>query len=546
MKIKRVPYSSIVDKLSTANRDYIQFCFGKFNFISGSNSEFDFKDYKAISELVKGLPYDDEIMDLMFNSCEGHKDLTADLTALVEKFVQSMTLGQTIKYIRRVMLNSHTQTIYLVPLYMFFMIVLEMYGGVLVAIDSAEEVALFATDLPTPAGVNLLFCFTESDLKNLLSSIPDVVFAKHTKASLSAVKRLRRAIKTVSRNCMSAYSTITDSAKTVRDKVSDWDKNVLTMLVGDVNKFCGLHRVFYTLGLTYVFRDIRRCENSETSHIFEMMLDKNAYINHCNYYLTKSYEHIYESGCLKRDAFYNREFYAKDSGIGFTLHPAYTDDTKFFRANDFFVREEHNEEEHSHLLLIDIKCVGLMYFIVIDMTDISNFAFNGIFSFHIEALLKIAKWLGVYDKMFTLSEESDRKRLVELFLKNNREDPNVETVSEEDAWEWLCYFEELYSEISNMVTEESIVYRKPVHWNYESNSGLAPNKHSTESTKTFVKVGSYTRKLPYGFQASEEAKALAEKYFISLEDGKTFVSEFERKTRGKSKSRNELNQLKFD
>lgn len=74
----------------------------------------------------------------------------------------------------------------------------------------------------------------------------------------------------------------------------------------------------------------------------------------------------------------------------------------------------------------------------------------------------------------------------------------------------------------------------PKHWNYKGkdwNKGTSSVKGNTVEVERLIER--FTRKLPEGQEPSEEAKRIAEKYRISLEDGKTIVDTHSRKVRVK-------------
>lgn len=75
--------------------------------------------------------------------------------------------------------------------------------------------------------------------------------------------------------------------------------------------------------------------------------------------------------------------------------------------------------------------------------------------------------------------------------------------------------------------EENLHYSEPAWWNYDSVKSK-PHATAVEFTK-LVSIGTYSRKLPRGQQASESAKALAKKYCMILDPGYTLVEGFERR-----------------
>lgn len=98
-----------------------------------------------------------------------------------------------------------------------------------------------------------------------------------------------------------------------------------------------------------------------------------------------------------------------------------------------------------------------------------------------------------------------------------------------------CPYRELEGVSSGLVfahlylKDDNMHYETPKWWNYSYSSSRSKTKSSEANLYKIVEVGMYSRRLPNGQQASQEAVALAKRYCMILEPGYTLVQGFQRK-----------------
>lgn len=203
--------------------------------------------------------------------------------------------------------------------------------------------------------------------------------------------------------------------------------------------------------------------------------------------------------CLKR-----RRLFVREKGVVIRFA------VPFDGIDRIFVKEIHDGE--YHYLFVEYK-FNDGYFkrdIVFDMLRIDNSYYQFLYEKDYTVLLGILIWLGLLP---------DLQGAVKAIIQSEGALPEIAEV-----------LNGMLSAIAKHFAEDNITYEEPVGWNYQCN-----RKQSVESGERFVvaekmvSVGRYTRRLPSGAHASEEAKNMAAKYCLELKDGYTFVDAFERK-----------------
>lgn len=95
--------------------------------------------------------------------------------------------------------------------------------------------------------------------------------------------------------------------------------------------------------------------------------------------------------------------------------------------------------------------------------------------------------------------------------------------------DYLCTFVDYFK---YLVNRNNLFYEEPANWNYDHRGKHLAKKTPSDSSPLVydvVSVGRYTRRFPLDSHPSAKAIALADKYCMKLEDGYTFVEQFERK-----------------
>ena len=86
---------------------------------------------------------------------------------------------------------------------------------------------------------------------------------------------------------------------------------------------------------------------------------------------------------------------------------------------------------------------------------------------------------------------------------------------------------------------KSFEVRVPYYWNYRNSNKNSSDKESSFRSDFYgeetIQISAFTRKLPKGYTASDEAKELAKKYCLDLEEGETVVSPFSKNIKIKIK-----------
>lgn len=209
----------------------------------------------------------------------------------------------------------------------------------------------------------------------------------------------------------------------------------------------------------------------------------------------------------------HRNIYVRDKGVSIKFKTPQDEITRIT------LREYHSFEPYEeHYLLISYLCdKGEERFIPLDMTSVETSFKTLMYEKDASALLMVYKWLGVLDKL-----DLSREHFLEVY--SDSEDKTAVMEIRKAFIESLKFYDEA-------MHEDNFVYEEPYQWNF--GKGSAKGNKSREKSYVMEKrnIGRYTRKLPEGQQVSEEAKALANKLFIELEEGKTLVDEFERTQR---------------
>lgn len=214
-----------------------------------------------------------------------------------------------------------------------------------------------------------------------------------------------------------------------------------------------------------------------------------------------------------KDVYKHRNIYVRDKGVKIRFKEAYDN------ISTISLREYHSDslyEEHYMLITYTLEKEGISRFLAIDMTSLSRSYLTVQYEKDAVVLLLVMLWLGLVDKL-DLSLENHLR--VYADKENTRK-----------QIEWLKgYGDEVITKFADAVKEDKIIYETPTHWNYDAAKG---SKSSGKPDPVYARerrtIGRYSRRLPAGQKTSKEAKEAARKVFFALEEGYTFVDEFDR------------------
>ena len=200
-----------------------------------------------------------------------------------------------------------------------------------------------------------------------------------------------------------------------------------------------------------------------------------------------------------------RKLFVREDGVTLQFHKP------FDRITEVTLREVHREELHYILVRY---CLHGKYDrdLVLNIEDLGTSFMTYLYEIDFSLTIGILCWLGLKELLISGLE------VVELL----RAYPDVKDQLVDLVEGIALYFE-----------DENLYYSKPIWWNYEQ--AKARKKGQAVELTKLVNVGTYSRRLPKGQQASEKAKALAKKYCMILETGYTLVEGFERKQKVKKK-----------
>lgn len=438
---------------------------------------------------------------------------------------------------------------------------LESYGyGILLAVDGKNKQALFSRDLPSPMELSVLCYYehdlvmrcispiTQSDMQEMAKSHEvKLSFIKETvKIFNHVIKRNRRALNLYVEFCLFNEESLRGHSGI------------------EVNELLYNYICISLLGMetTYVFKDVAQCNpNAELNSIVDNLQQSQSSLALLSTARSNnSFDYIATMFKPQQDALYYRDLYAKEKGIEFFAHNS----SWYFCSNEiknivrpenakdrFFVREHHDITSGEHILLIDFSNELIDCFIPINMKNArSELLMSGLYVAHY-ITMAVMRWLGVMGRVYPQSPDVVKEQIKDDLITKYC-DPNGKYTSEEIISNVLAYCDVITR--TNLImdaymSEDNLEYSQPVSWNYGASSEQSKKKPTISEdqyvyTRETITIGRYTRKLPSGFKASDEAKALAEKYYISLGDDMTLVDSFDRKVRTKSKgvSKMELGQ----
>lgn len=218
----------------------------------------------------------------------------------------------------------------------------------------------------------------------------------------------------------------------------------------------------------------------------------------------------------------NREFVIPKNGMKVILREDRKQDFK-----EMFLKEYHIEEDDIHKLIVSYKHSELRRTLVLDIKNIKTMLYSVTTEVDVIAMMHVFKILGIYDDLKEIVEDSESlsKILNEVNMNKNK-------IGLEDVQKVL---KEGMKEMDDKMLGD-YRYEEPYSWNFsKSNKSLNKVKDTGGiRVEKIIEIDRYTRKLPTGQEASQDALEYAKKYAINLE-GKTIVRPFLRKATMKLK-----------
>lgn len=212
---------------------------------------------------------------------------------------------------------------------------------------------------------------------------------------------------------------------------------------------------------------------------------------------------------IEPDILRNRDFYIRDKGVRIVF------DKPLDTVVSIELREVHLDnqfDEHYINFFYTLK-TGETRMLTLSMKDIINVESLLLYEMDAQVTMMVLAWLGLLNTLKI--KPGDIKR-----TQSNVDMKSCVEVSK-GLNEWIAF-------IVNGMKSGNYYYETPTQWNYNNINSVNKGKERVASSQRLIKVGRYTRRLPAGHNPSQEALALAKKYYIELKPGYTIVDEFER------------------
>lgn len=200
-----------------------------------------------------------------------------------------------------------------------------------------------------------------------------------------------------------------------------------------------------------------------------------------------------------------RKLFVREAGVTLQFHKS------FDKITEVMLREVHREG--LHYIFVRYCLNGQCHRnLVLNIEDLETSFITYMYEIDFSLTIGLLCWLGLKERITVGLED------VELLRGEDAIKAEIAAVVERVS----AYFE-----------DENLYYSEPIWWNYDQVKHKAAPA-TIEMTK-LVSVGTYSRRLSKGQQASENARTLAQKYCMILEPGYTLVEGFERKQKIRKK-----------
>ena len=429
---------------------------------------------------------------------------------------------------------------------------LESYGyGILLAVDDKNKQVLFSRDLPSPMELSVLCYYEYKLVVRCMSPITQSdmqEMAKSHEVKLSFLKENVKLLNHVIKRNRRALNLYVEFCLINKERLREYSGV-------EVNELLYNYICISLLGMetTYVFKDVAQCNpNAELNSVVDnLQRSQSSLALLATTSSNNSFDYIVTMFKPQQDALYHRDLYAREKGIEFFAHNS----SRYFCSNElknivrpndakdrFFVREHHDITSGEHILLIDFSNELIDCFIPVNMKNFrSDLLMSGLYVAHY-ITMAVMRWLGVMSRVYPQSPDVVKAQIKDNLITKYC-GPNGKYTLDEIMPSVIAYCDVITKMnliMDAYMSEDNLEYSQPVSWNYGASSEPSKKKPTISEdqyvyTRETITVGRYTRRLPSGFKASDEAKALAEKYYISLGEDMTLVDSFDRKVRTKSK-----------
>ena len=211
------------------------------------------------------------------------------------------------------------------------------------------------------------------------------------------------------------------------------------------------------------------------------------------------------------DLFRKRKFFVRDKGVTIHFNKAF-DDWDYVYAREF-----HHDDEHFLIVIAHSTVNDHEREMIIPINDFQSSIRYFMYEIDFTLLVIIMYWLGL-----------DQEAIASTQFAADRDD--LSAADNEEARKYAAkYLTDFFNEAATYFSEDNYVYEIPYSWNHREKTGRQNKVNAnTVTISKQIAVGPYTRRLPAGQHASAEAKAIADKYCIELEDDHTMVDGFTR------------------
>ena len=215
----------------------------------------------------------------------------------------------------------------------------------------------------------------------------------------------------------------------------------------------------------------------------------------------------------------HRKYYVRDKGVEVVFTKTMDD------ISSLHVKEVHHfgTIEGHYLMVAATTTKGVVRKIVLNLDNFEESTKLFLYEVDYTIMLLVLSWLGLLESV----KDSVKSMSLQAFKKHYTKNKDV---TESDLELLVTVAAEILSSVEEFTAEDNIRYVEPYNWNYDlkASTGNKVSVNDTGFIKKMVSVGRHTRELPEGWNASVEAKDLAKKYRIELDEGKTLVDDFTR------------------
>jgi hypothetical protein len=239
------------------------------------------------------------------------------------------------------------------------------------------------------------------------------------------------------------------------------------------------------------------------NNLFQTLLWKREFVNGYGCNTAKVLHSLIEN--LPKDIGMHRKFYIRDSGITIRFPKPIDDITSISMV------EVHDEKLDIHYIDIQAEVCGAQRSLYLCLEDISRSTFPFLFEVDYIVMLHVLFVLGCFE-----------------YLNKKLDLDDLDVCAKVDKETYFAWKDAMRGAMS-MFDNFEFTFERPYWWNYSGHGvGTKHGSFGSNVIREKRKIGRYVRALPVGYHASDDAKSLANKYKIILEDGMTLVDDFEK------------------